>query len=241
MARAVQVLALLFLLARDLLAQSEALKPEAPVDYANKFTLGVYEQASRASLDLNFRHQRGAVTSWLGTFLDPDRHLRGRAGVQYGWQRDGLMVQPAIEAGTTGFLMGTVYSEAGGALFGIAGYSRTNLKVQNDITFDPNDSAQVGVGWKGDSDRIAIYSIFDIRLHTNQQDTHLVWKHRLDPRSALTVDTIYKSGLTDSGRAIRAIGSGLYYDRGWFAKAYYDPYANFGDRTQWRLSVGRKF
>lgn len=241
MARAAITIAVVLFASGSLLAQTETSKPEAPVDSANKFTLGVYQQGSRASLDLNFRHQGGAVTSWLGTYLDPDRHLRGRAGVQYGWQRDGLLIQPALEAGTTGFLMGTVYSEAGGTLFGIAGYSRTNLKVQNDITFDPNDSAQLGAGWRNDSDRIAAYSIFDIRLHTHQQDTHLVWKHRLDARSALTVDTIYKSGITDSGRSIRAIGSGLYYDRGWFAKAYYDPYANFGDRTQWRLSVGRKF
>lgn len=85
------------------------------------------------------------------------------------------------------------------------------------------------------------YSVFDIRLHTNQQDTHVVWKHRLDRFSALTIDAIYKSGLTDSGRSIRAVGGGLYYDRGWFGKLYYDPYANFGDRPQWRLSVGRKF
>ena len=238
MGKIAAVSGLLFFLTGPAFAQAA---PDSPADLSSKVTLGLYEESSQTAIDLNFRHQTGPLTSWIGAFLDPDRHVRGRIGGQYGWQRRGILIQPSVEAGTTGFLMETLYSEIGEDAFAIAGYSRTNLKLQNDITFDPNDSAQVGFGWKRGADRLVAYSIFDIRLHTKQQDTHLVWKHRLDPRSAVTIDAIYKSGVTDSGRSIRAVGGGLYYDRGWIGKLYYDPFANFGDQTQWRLSVGRKF
>jgi len=233
---------LLLLAASNMFAQASPAAPTEPASFASKLTAGIYQQDSRTAYDLNLRHQFGeAATAWLGAFLGTDHHLVGRAGAQYAWQRGDVLLQPSLEAGTTGFVMGTVYAEVGKDVFGIGGYSRTNLKPQNDITFDPNDSAQLGAGWKRGSDRLAAYTIFDIRLRTGQQDTHVVWKHRLDPRSALTVDAIYKSGHTDSGRYVRAVGAGLYYDRAWFVKLYYDPFANFSDSVQVRLSFGKKF
>ena len=216
--------------------------PSEPPSFASKFTAGIYHQGGQTAYDLNLRHQFGdTITSWLGAFIAENRHVIGRAGAQYAWQRENLLVQPGLEVGTNGFVMETLYSEVGGERFAIAGYSRTNLKPTNDITFDPNDSAQLGGGWKRGGDRIAAYTIFDIRLHTRQQNTHLVWKHRLDKHSAVTIDTIYKSGHTDSGRYVHAVGAGLYYDHAWFAKLYYDPFSNFSDRTQLRLTFGKKF
>ena len=213
-----------------------------PTSFASKLTIGIYHQDGSTAYDLNLRHQIGdTITAWLGAFIAANRRVIGRAGAQYGLQRENMLLQPGLEVGTNGFVMGTVYSEVGGNLFAIGGYSRTNLKPTNDITFDPNDSAQLGAGWKRGGDRIAAYRIFDIRLNTRQQDTHVIWKHRLDQHTAVTIDTIYKSGHTDSGRYVRAVGAGLYYDRAWFAKLYYDPFANFSDHTQIRLTFGKKF
>jgi hypothetical protein len=213
-----------------------------PPSFASKLTIGLYHQDGRTAYDLNLRHQIGdTITAWLGAFIAANRRVIGRAGAQYGLQRENMLVQPGLEVGTNGFVMGTVYSEVGGKLFAIGGYSRTNLKPTNDITFDPNDSAQFGAGWKRGGDRIAAYCIFDIRLNTRQQDTHVIWKHRLDQNTAVTIDTIYKSGHTDSGRYVHAVGAGLYYDHAWFAKLYYDPFANFSDHTQVRLTFGKKF
>jgi hypothetical protein len=237
---------LLLLLAGGAFGQAApAAAPDAatePPSFASKLTIGIYHQNGDTANDLNLRHQFGdTITAWLGAFIAADHHVIGRTGGQYAWQRENVLVQPGLEAGTNGFVMETLYSELGGDAFAIAGYSRTNLKPTIDITFDPNDSAQLGGGWKHGGDRIAAYSIFDIRLNTRQQDTHVIWKHRVDKHTALTLDTIYKSGHTDSGRYVHAIGAGLYYDHAWFAKLYYDPFANFSDHSMLRLTFGKKF
>lgn len=233
---------LLLLIAGSALGQEPAAAVAEPPSFASKLTIGIYREDGQTANDLNLRHQFGdSITTWLGAFIAANHHVIGRTGGQYAWQQGNILLQPGLEAGTNGFVMETLYSELGGDVFGIAGYSRTNLKPTIDITFDPNDSAQLGAGWKRGGDRIAAYSIFDIRLNTHQQDTHVIWKHRLDKRAAVTLDTIYKSGHTDSGRYVHAAGAGLYYDRAWFAKLYYDPYANFGDHTELRLTFGKKF
>jgi hypothetical protein len=243
MSRSVLTGGLLLLLAGSVFGQAaETPAASEPPSFASKLTIGLYHQDGQTAYDLNLRHQFGdTITTWLGTFIATDRHVVGRAGAQYGWQRENIFVQPGLELGTNGFTIATVYSEVGGNLFAIGGYSRTNLKPTNDITFDPNDSAQLGAGWKRGGDRIAAYSIFDIRLNTRQQDTHVIWKHRLDKHTAVTIDTIYKSGHTESGRYIHAVGAGFYYDHAFFAKLYYDPFANFSDHAQLRLTFGRKF
>jgi hypothetical protein len=243
MSRNVLTGALLLLLAGNAFGQDSATTPaNEPPSFASKVTIGVYHQDGDTAYDLNLRHQTGdAITTWLGAFISANHHVLGRAGFQYAWQQGNILVQPWLEVETNGFVNETLYSEVGGEVFGIGGYSRTNLKPGNDITFDPGDSAQLGAGWKRGGDRIAAYSIFDIRLHTGQQDTHLIWKHRIDKYTAVTIDTIYKSGHTDSGRYVHAVGAGLYYDHAWFAKLYYDPFANFSDHTQLRLTFGKKF
>jgi hypothetical protein len=149
-------------------------------------------------------------------------------------------VQPTLEVGTSGFVGASLYSEAGGERYLIGGYARTNLKPLQDITWDPGDSAQLGAGWRHSGEKVSAWSTFDVRLHTGQQSTHVVWKHKL-AASALTFDAIYKSGRLDTGRYIRAAGLGLYYDRRWFGKLYYDPHANFGQRNMVRLLFGKKF
>jgi hypothetical protein len=218
--------------------------PNEPADFASKLTIGRYWlRGGRNAVDVNLRHQTGDFTNWVGVYFSGARHAEGRIGTQYNFQRERVLIQPSLQTGTTRFVQGSVYSEVGGDNhFGIAGWSHTNLRDQNDLTFDPNNSAQIGFGAVRARERVAVFAIRDIRLHTGQQNTHAVWKHKLGaPRSAITFDLIYKSGHTGSGRMIHAVAGGIYVDYGWFAKLYYDPYASYGDRTQVRLSFGRKF
>jgi hypothetical protein len=64
----------------------------------------------------------------------------------------------------------------------------------------------------------------------------------LGAKLGVTVDGLYKSGRADSGRFVRAVGTGFYVDGPrWLAKAYYDPYVNFSDVDMFRLAVGAKF
>jgi hypothetical protein len=54
-------------------------------------------------------------------------------------------VVPSLQLASNGFVQGSVYSELGGPLHAILGYSRTNLRPYDTLTFDPNDSAQLGI------------------------------------------------------------------------------------------------
>src|SRR5438045_3787027 len=120
-----------------------------------------------------------------------------------------------------------------GKILLLAEYSRTTLKPFLDLFWDPADSVKLGIGHKLSSyDRIQAYTIFDVRLHTGQQNTHVVWRHKLNRNNGITLDGVFKSGHEDSGRYIRALGLGVYYDRPhWFGKLYYDPHVIFASHT----------
>ena len=145
--------------------------------------------------------------------------------------------------GSSGALAGSVYAELGSKNYGIAGYSQTNLKPFNDLFLDPSESLQIGAGRKiSEYDRVYGYSIFDVRLHTHQQDTLVVWRHKLNSTNGITFDRLYKSGRGGDGRYIREGGVGVYYDRpSWFWKLYYYPHVNFSGQTMVRAGVGLKF
>lgn len=240
---AIVLLVLLMLLPAGAVGQSASTAPStSSTDPNTKLTIALYHTRLGDAEDINLRHQFATFTAWGGAYRTDHTHVEARIGAQYNFQRGLILIQPAAQTGTSGFFQGSLYSELGSKVFAILGESRTNLKEQNDLTFDPNNSWQLGAGWNPDSNnRVVVFTIADNRLHTNQQNTHLIWKHRIDSRSAITFDSIYKSGRTDSGRDIHAGSFGIYYDRGWFAKLYYDPYASFGDERQLRLSFGRKF
>jgi len=244
------VLALMMLRAIALAQEPDQSSQEpqpAPIERADelksKATFAVYYVPNNVSYDLNFRHQFGSVVAWIGGLIDPQGGSQGRVGAEYDFQREWLLFIPTLQVATNGAVMGSFYSEFGTKYYGIFGYSRTNLRPFNNLTFDPNDSVQIGLGRKISSyDKLYAFSIIDVRLHTHQQDTHILWRHRLDDNNGITIDGLYKSGNTDEGKHIRAVGIGIYYDRPtWFWKAYYDPYVNFTQQTMVRLGIGLKF
>jgi hypothetical protein len=209
----------------------------------SKLTLGFYYLPGEPSYDINFRHQFGPVVAWIGGLIDPKAGSQGRVGAEYDFQHDWLLFIPTLQVITNGAVSGSFYTELGTEYYGIIGFARTNLRPFNDLFFDPNDSVQLGVGYKINSyDKLYGYSIFDVRLHTHQQDTHVLWRHRLDENNGITLDGLYKSGDTDEHKYIRAVGIGIYYDRPtWFWKAYYDPHVNFTRHAMVRFGVGLKF
>jgi len=212
-------------------------------DLAWKATASAYFLPRGPDWDVNLRHKLGDLTAWVGAFVDPHDNPIGRLGAEYDYQRKGLLVIPTLQVGTNGLLAGQIYGEVGTTLYAILGYSRTNLKPLFSLSFDPNESVQLGAGWHLSAfDRVFAFSIFDVRLGTGQQDTHVLWRKALSARDGLTADVLYKSGRRDDGRYVLAVGLGFYYDRpGWFVKAYYDPYVNFTADTMWRLGGGLKF
>jgi hypothetical protein len=227
--------------------QSSQQPQPAPIERADelksKATFAVYYVPNEVTYDINLRHQFGSVVAWIGGLIDPKGGSQGRVGAEYDFQHEWLLFIPTLQVATNGAVMGSFYSEFGTDYYGIFGYSRTNLRPFNNLTFDPNDSVQIGLGHKISSyDKLYAFSIIDVRLHTHQQDTHILWRHRLDDNNGITIDGLYKSGNTDEGKHIRAVGIGIYYDRPtWFWKAYYDPYVNFTQHTMVRLGIGLKF
>jgi hypothetical protein len=222
--------------------------PRDPVErsdeFKSKLTFGVYFTPHGQAYDLNLRHQFGQhVTAWIAGFHDSDGSKLIRIGGQYDYRKGWFHFVPTGEIETTKGASLSLSSEFGRDTVAIVGYSRTNLKTFFDLFWDPGDSVQLGVGHKISSyDRIQAYTIFDVRLHTGQQNTHIVWRHKLNRNNGITFDGVFKSGHLDSGEYIRAVGIGVYYDREkWFWKLYYDPHVNFSDPTMVRTGIGLKF
>ena len=219
----------------------------APVERAddkkNKLTFAMYFLSDDRNYDINFRHQFGHVVAWIAAFYDPKGDSQARIGAEYDFQHKWLLFIPTVEVGSNGALAGSLYAELGTKNYGIVGYSQTNLKPFSDIFFDPSESVQLGAGRRiNEYDRVYGYTIFDVRMHTHQQDTHAVWRHKLNSTNGITFDGVYKSGRTDDGKYVHAVGIGVYYDRpSWFWKAYYDPYVNFSNQKMVRAGIGLKF
>ncbi len=226
----------------------KATDPRDPVErsdeFKSKLTFGTYFSPGHRAYDLNLRHQFGAWTAWIAGFYDPQNNKLIRVGAQYDYKKGWLHLVPTLEVSTTRAMSGSLYSELGsGKTYAIAGIARTNLRPFFDLFWDPGDSVQLGVGHKISSyDRFQAYTIVDIRLHTQQQNTHILWRHKLNANNGITFDGVFKTGHGDAGLFIRAVGIGLYYDREkWFWKLYYDPHVNFTEHTMVRTGIGLKF
>src|SRR6267143_692589 len=231
--------------------QSEQSKqePRDPVEnadeYKSKLTFGIYFTPGARVYDLNLRHQFGSsFTGWIAGFYDPKGTKLIRIGGQYDYKKAWLHLVPSLEVETTRALSGSLYSELGSSkTVAIVGVARTNLRAFFDLFWDPGDSVQLGIAHKLSSyDRISAYTIFDVRLHTQQENTHVVWRHKLNRNNGITLDGLFKSGHTDTGEFIHDVGIGVYYDRPkWFWKLYYDPHVNFTNQTMVRSGIGLKF
>ena len=212
-------------------------------DYHGKLTLSTYDVDGDHSVDVNVRYSLGDWTGWAGYYGAEDGTKQGRVGIEYDLHRPGLFLVPSIQTASKGFVGGTIYAEIGTQWYGIAGVSRTNLRPYANLTFDPNDSWQLGAGLHfAKADSIALYTIWDNRLDTGQQITHAVLRHHFGKSERLTLDISYKSGHGDDGTYLRGDGEAAEYDWGrWFVKAARDRHANFGEPTMYRLGGGFRF
>ena len=159
-----------------------------PPDYHGKLTVGEYAVEDESDLDVNVRYTVGDWSGWLGYF-DSREIGQLRLGLEYDLREHWLYTVPSVQLASHGFVGGSMYSEIGTRLFLIAGASRTNLKPYFNLTFDPNESWQLGAGTHmGAADTIALYCIWDNRLDTGQQITHATLRHYLAKSRRLTAD-----------------------------------------------------
>lgn len=212
-------------------------------DYHGKATVAVYVAAGEPSLDVNVRYGAGGWTGWVGYFGASDSDHQGRAGLEYDLHRRAVYFVPSVQIASYGFVGGSAYGEIGSTVYLIGGVSRTNLHPYANLTFDPNESWQLGAGWHiGQQDSLAGYTIWDNRLHTGQQITHFVLKHYLPGARRFTFDTSYKSGHGDDDVYVRGVAESVEYDwRRWFIKGAVDEHANYGPATMVRAGGGLRF
>jgi len=215
---------------------------QAP-DEHGKLTVGDYLFADQSSVDINLRYSLSVWTGWLGYYAPMTGSYQGRAGLEYDLRTRWLLLIPSAQAASAGFYGASAYSEVGGRLYLIAGASRTNLRPYVNLNFDPNESWQLGGGAHfGNADVIALFSIWDNRLHTGQRNTHLNVRHHIPATQRLTLDASYKSGQGDDGAFVRGGALSVEYDwRRWFAKVAWDQHANYGPSTMWRMGGGLRF
>jgi len=212
---------------------------------SSKLTFSLYFVNGSVVADLNVRHQWGAVTAWVAAFYDrtgSDKLIR--IGGQYDYRKGWLHLVPTAEVATTKAISASLGAELGkGHTTALLAYSRTNLKAFFDLFWDPGDSVTIGVSHKISSyDRIQAFTVFDVRLHTGQQNTHVVYRRKLNRNNGITLDAVFKTGHGDSGEDIRTAGIGTYYDRPrWFWKVYFDPHVNYTAHTMVRTGIGWKF
>jgi hypothetical protein len=219
--------------------------PEPSYAYAQtwKLAFGLYRTGSDWSGDLNLRGSSGDFNYWVGGYAAGGGYGVARIGGEWAYKSETVRFTPTLAIATNGLFSGQLYTEVGRSTYIIAGASRTNLRDYYNLTFDPNESLQLGAGLRLDRRTLLnVYSIFDVRLHTGQQNTHLVFRHYLSREHRLTVDIVYKSGHTDEDKFVRGLGATVTWD--WarvFVRLAYDPYANFTADTMWRLGAGIRF
>ena len=236
----------------SLILTSAALAQPAPVQEAApddnkvsfKFT-PTYLSSSDGNdaLDLNLRGVIGVHTAWLGHYRDKDGFSQSRGGYEnrqdFGLARTVLSLQLA----SGGFAGASATAELGGETYAIAGWGRTNLRNYYNLNFDPNDAITLGVGTRAIAHtELSIYQIRDDRLGTGQRITHAVARYKATESERWTVDMTRKSGMTDTGARVAGYGLSVTYDFGnYFARLARDPYANFTDASQTRVSLGLRF
>lgn len=220
-----------------------AARPADAQEYQGKFTAGMYVADGRASTDLNLRYSSHDWTGWIGWYGPQDDIRQARAGVEYDLQRTWLTLVPSVQVATESFFGGSVYSEVGRKVYLVAGASRTNLNPYANLTFDPNESWQLGAGVHvSTADRLAAFTIWDNRLDTGQQNSHVVVRHYFPRSHRLTIDVSYKSGHGDESTFVRGSGEAMEYDwHRWFIKFARDAHVNFTRDTMWRSGAGVRF
>lgn len=219
-------------------------RPEEAI--ALKFTPSVYFTSNEPwAYDLNLRANYGPHTAWIGYYDQPGEFRQARVGYEYTFDLPFGRAVASAQYASQGFLGGSINAEIGGSVYGLIGWSRTNLKPYFNLSFDPNDSILFGVGTRLFPRTVVnLFQIRDDRLSTSQQVTHLIVRTRPDEKTRWSVDVFYKSGRPEEGSPvwISATGAGITYDfEPWFARITWDPNVNFTPNNMLRIAFGRRF
>ena len=125
----------------------------------------------------------------------------------------------------------------------MVGWGRTDGKTYYNLNFDPNDAWTLGMGGQVMGHTLSVFRVQDNRLHTEQRNTHLLWRWPMNDRQRLTLDYAFKSGRPEMYQPrVSGHSFSLTYDvHPWFIHWVRDQHVNYSDADQIRLSLGVRF
>lgn len=224
---------------------AEGIETDAKEKIAYKLSFSDYTADHLRAFDVNLRGTIENQAAWVAYYQDDTSGFeQTRAGYERKDKSDCYKVTSSLQLATHGFAGVAVTAELGGALHGILGYGRTNLKPYDNINFDPNDAITYGAGWEAlDGEDISLYRVRDNRVVKGQQIDHLLLHFPLFDGDKAALDIFNKSGPPDAdGRSIYGTGAALSYEwPRYFVRAAYDPKVNFSQAYMTRLSFGMYF
>lgn len=233
-------------------ARADATRPgqaEAPADeaagWAFKLTPSYYATSHQtAAEDLNLRANHGPHAVWLGYYQRGSEFSQARTGYELTLEAPGVKLVPSLQLATHGFAGGAMNLEAGGDLFLLLGYGRTNARDYYNLNFDPNDSVVYGAGTRLlPKSTVSLYTVRDNRLHTEQVITHALLRYQADAARRLTLDLFEKHGrASPDDPKLAGTGLALTYDHhDVFVRLARDRKVNFSPDDQTRVSLGLRF
>jgi hypothetical protein len=155
-----------------------------------------------------------------------------------------VQLVPSLQLATHGFVGGSINAQIGESIYALLGLGRTNTQDYYNLNFDPNDSVLYGIGTSLLFDsNLALLTVRDNRLNTDQVVTHILWKYSPDRHQRWTVDWSSKQGRPSANDdPISGDALAVSYDYGeMFFRLAKDRKVNFTTEEQLRFSVGFRF
>ena len=244
--RCARLVGLVILMSWGAPALSAPADPESePTVWQYKFTPSRYmTSGENPGTDLNLRANAQGNTWWVGHYQRGAEFQQTRLGYErtrpWAWGQWTL----SLQAATHGFAGGSISSQLGSdTVYGLVGYGRTNAETYYNLNFDPNDAWTLGMGGQVMGHTLSVFRVQDNRLHTEQRNTHLLWRWPMNDRQRLTLDYAFKSGRPEMDQPrVSGHSFSLTYDvHPWFIHWVRDQHVNYSDADQIRLSLGVRF
>ena len=228
----------------DTSAVGEPVVAQAEV-LAFKFTPSYYVTTNQKdAIDLNLRANYGPHAFWLGHYQRDGEFEQTRVGYEYTAQLPYVQIVPSLQLATHDFAGGSINAQIGDTVYALLGYGLTNAQDYYNLNFDPNDSVVYGLGTSLlPKSKLALFSVRDNRLDTDQIVIHAVWRLLPDDHQRWTFDVSGKHGrATPEDESVSGNAVSVTYDnRDIFFRIAQDWKVNFTNDDQTRLTAGLRF
>lgn len=232
-----------FLLLGSALTPVNVRAGETAAAWDQKLTVSAYNfSQSGLAEDVNLRAGNGTHTVWGGYYRSADFD-QARAGWEYTLKGAMWQLVPSLQVASQGLLSGSFGAQVGDRVYGVFGWSRTNLKPYMNLNFDPGESWTLGIGTRNSTSSTTLFVVKDDRLNTDQLVSHMVWRHTTTEQTRWTLDLSSKTGRPAEGEPrVSGVGVSLGYDLPpYFVRIGWEQNVFFSEENQSRAAFGMRF